>query len=84
MIFSADETTDIGPELGTTVTDDYDAKTSRFTGRLNWVQIDLGDDDHEPLHRPRRTAPHRHGPAVEREQRLRHPDRGVSVPSSSR
>ena len=47
MIFSADETTDIGYESGTTVTDDYDAKTSRFTGRINWVQIDLGDDDHD-------------------------------------
>ena len=47
MIFSADETTDIGYESGTTVTDDYDAKTSRFTGTINWVQIDLGDDDHD-------------------------------------
>jgi arylsulfatase len=45
MIFSADETTDIGYESGTTVTPDYTASTSRFTGRINWVQIDLGDDD---------------------------------------
>jgi arylsulfatase len=47
MIFSADETTDIGYESGTTVTPDYTAPTSRFTGRINWVQIDLGDDDHD-------------------------------------
>jgi arylsulfatase len=47
MIFSADETTDIGYESGTTVTDDYEAKTSRFTGKINWVQLDLGDDDHD-------------------------------------
>jgi hypothetical protein len=47
MIFSADETTDIGYESGTTVTPDYTAETSRFTGKINWVQIDLGDDDHD-------------------------------------
>ena len=42
MIFSADETTDIGYESGTTVTADYTAHASRFTGKINWVQIDLG------------------------------------------
>ena len=47
MVFSADETTDIGYESGTTVTPDYTAHTSRFTGKINWVQIDLGDDDHD-------------------------------------
>jgi hypothetical protein len=49
MVFSADETTDVGYESGTPVTSDYTAKTSRFTGRINWVQIDLGDDDHDHL-----------------------------------
>jgi len=47
MIFSADETTDIGYESGTSVTPDYTAPTSHFTGKINWVQIDLGDDDHD-------------------------------------
>jgi arylsulfatase len=47
MVFSADETTDIGYESGTTVTPDYTAGTSRFTGRIHWVQIDLGTDDHD-------------------------------------
>jgi arylsulfatase A-like enzyme len=47
MIFSADETTDIGYESGTTVTLDYTADTSRFTGKIYWVQIDLGDDNHD-------------------------------------
>ena len=47
MVFSADETTDIGYESGTTVTPDYTPATSRFTGRINWVQIDLGDDDND-------------------------------------
>jgi arylsulfatase A-like enzyme len=47
MVFSADETTDIGYESGTTVSPDYTTKTSRFTGKIHWVQIDLGDDDHD-------------------------------------
>ncbi len=47
MIFSADETTDIGYESGTTVTPGYTVATSRFTGKIHWVQIDLGDDDND-------------------------------------
>ena len=47
MVFSADETTDIGYESGTTVTPDYDAPRSRFTGRIHWVQLDVGTDDHD-------------------------------------
>lgn len=47
MVFSADETTDIGYESGTTVVDDYTSRTSHFTGKLHWVQIDLGLDDHD-------------------------------------
>ena len=45
MVFSADETTDIGYESGTTVTPDYTTRTSRFTGKIHWVQIDIGSDD---------------------------------------
>ena len=44
VIFSADETTDIGRETGTTVSPDYTAHTSRFNGTIDWVRIDLGDD----------------------------------------
>ena len=47
MIFSADETTDVGYESGTAVSPDYTPQTSRFTGKINWVQIDAGDDDHD-------------------------------------
>jgi arylsulfatase len=47
MIFSADETTDVGYESGTAVTSDYSTGTSRFKGTINWVQIDLGDDDND-------------------------------------
>ena len=49
MIFSADETTDVGYESGTSVTTDYTANSSRFTGQIHWVQIDTGDDDHDHL-----------------------------------
>ena len=47
MVFSADETTDIGYESGTTVTADYTARESRFSGKIHWVQLDVGDDDHD-------------------------------------
>jgi arylsulfatase len=47
MIFSADETTDIGYESGTTVSPDYTARTSRFTGKVKWVQLDVGTDDND-------------------------------------
>ncbi|MGF1624264.1 MAG: arylsulfatase [Alphaproteobacteria bacterium] len=50
FIFSADETTDIGYESGTTVSSDYTAHTSRFSGRINWVQIDLGKDSEDADH----------------------------------
>jgi arylsulfatase A-like enzyme len=55
MIFSADETTDVGYESGTAVTADYTPQTSRFTGAIHWVQIDLGDDDHDHLIDPLET-----------------------------
>ena len=44
LIFSADETADIGRDTASPVSDDYDAETSHFTGAVNWVQIDLGAD----------------------------------------
>jgi arylsulfatase A-like enzyme len=49
MVFSADETTDIGNETGTTVTPAYTARESRFTGRIRWVRLDVGTDDHDHL-----------------------------------
>ena len=41
--FSADETTDVGTDTATGVTDDLDHDTVKFTGRVRWVQLDLGD-----------------------------------------
>ena len=64
MIFSADETTDIGYESGTTVTPDYTAH-----GEPVHRQDPLGPARHRrrrqrPLHRPRGAVPRRHGPPV--------------------
>jgi len=50
MLFSADETTDIGTDGGTPVSDDYGPKDSQFNGRVRWVQIDLGDDADDADH----------------------------------
>jgi hypothetical protein len=52
MLFSADETTDVGSDGGTPVSDDYGPKTSAFSGRVRWVQIDLDVDDHDHLISP--------------------------------
>ena len=52
MAFSADETTDVGSDTATPVSDDYGPKTSTFTGRVRWVQIDLGVDDNDHLITP--------------------------------
>jgi arylsulfatase len=50
MVFSADETTDLGEDTATAVSDDYAPGDSAFNGRIVWVQLDIGDaaedDDH--------------------------------------
>jgi arylsulfatase len=50
MIFSADETADIGRDTASPVSDDYAGETSIFTGIVNWVQIDLGADAEDADH----------------------------------
>ena len=52
MIFSGDETCDVGNETGSPVSDDYTADTSKFNGVINWVQLDQGADDHDHLISP--------------------------------
>jgi len=52
MLFSGDETLDIGGDHATSVSDDYTPELSRFTGTVNWVQLDQGDDDHSHLISP--------------------------------
>ena len=50
MLFSADETTDIGGDTATPVSDDYEPKDSRFNGRIHWVELALGDDAQDADH----------------------------------
>jgi hypothetical protein len=52
MFFSLDETTDVGCETGTMVAEDYTAQTSKFNGRIEWVQLDQGADDYDHLISP--------------------------------
>jgi len=42
--FSFDETLNVGRDCGTPVTDDYPPLDNAFTGRLEWVRIDLRDE----------------------------------------
>jgi arylsulfatase A-like enzyme len=44
MLFSGDETADVGRDTGSPVSNDYDVEGSVFTGKVKWVQIDLGED----------------------------------------
>jgi arylsulfatase len=50
MIFSGDETTDLGSDTGTGVSDDYTSETSKFTGRVQWVQIDIDESAEDVDH----------------------------------
>ena len=43
LIFSADETCDVGSDTASPVSDDSTSAGSRFTGTVEWVQIDLAE-----------------------------------------
>jgi len=50
FLFSMDETADIGSDAGAPVSEDYGPHDNEFTGKVNWVQIDVDaaaeDTDH--------------------------------------
>ena len=50
LLFSADETADVGRDTASPVSDDYEGESSVFTGKVNWVQIDLGEDAEDADH----------------------------------
>jgi len=52
MVFSLDESCDIGKESGSPVSPDYGPSGNQFSGEVNWVQIDLEKDDHDHLISP--------------------------------
>jgi arylsulfatase len=43
MLFSGDETCDLGSDTASPVSDDYTTETSRFTGTIEWVQLDIAE-----------------------------------------
>jgi hypothetical protein len=49
IIFSADETTDVGQDFGMPVSPGFGGEVSKFNGRIHVVQIDIGDDNHDHL-----------------------------------
>jgi arylsulfatase len=50
MIFSGDETADVGSDTASPVSDDYGPADNAFNGRVEWVQIDLGEDAEDADH----------------------------------
>jgi len=47
-----DESLDVGCETGTMVAEDYNSQTSKFNGKIEWIQLDQGTDDHDHLISP--------------------------------
>jgi hypothetical protein len=43
MMFSGDETTDVGTDSATPVSGDFATKDSAFNGRVRWIQIDIDE-----------------------------------------
>jgi hypothetical protein len=50
ILFSADETCDLGYEAGSPVSEDYGQRGNEFRGEVNWVEIDLGEDARDADH----------------------------------
>lgn len=52
MAFSADEACDVGRDTGSPASPDYGPTDNDFSGEIEWVQIDIGDDSHDHLITP--------------------------------
>ena len=52
MAFSADEACDVGRDTGSPASPDYGPSHNEFTGTIDWVQIDIGDDGNDHLIKP--------------------------------
>jgi arylsulfatase A-like enzyme len=50
LLFSGDETTDLGTDTGTPVSDDYISADCAFTGEVEWVQVDVDEAAEDPDH----------------------------------
>lgn len=49
MGFSADEACDVGRDTGSPASTDYGPTGNAFTGTIDWVQLEIGDDSHDHL-----------------------------------
>ena len=49
MGFSADEACDVGADSGSPASPEYGSAGNKFTGMINWVKLEVGDDDHNHL-----------------------------------
>ena len=49
MGYSADEACDVGSDTGSPASPEYGPRGNKFTGEIQWVQIDIGKDDHDHL-----------------------------------
>ena len=49
MAFSADEACDVGADTGSPASPDYGPTGNKFSGQIDWVQLDIGDDSHDHL-----------------------------------
>jgi arylsulfatase len=49
MGYSADEACDVGSDTGSPASPEYGPRGNKFTGEIQWVQIDIGADDHDHL-----------------------------------
>ena len=52
MGVSADEACDVGRDTGSPASPDYGPRDNEFSGHIDWVRIDLGEDDHDHLITP--------------------------------
>jgi len=49
MAFSADEACDVGADTGSPASPDYGPTGNKFSGEIEWVLINIGDDSHDHL-----------------------------------
>lgn len=49
LVYSGDETTEVGSDLGTPVSDEYPARGNEFTGSIRWVQLDVDGNSKDHL-----------------------------------
>jgi arylsulfatase len=52
LLYSGDETADVGCDRGTPVCDDYPPRANEFSGTIRWLQIEVDPDSQDHLVSP--------------------------------